>query len=195
MISALALVMLVASAVGLSDRELADALKGEVPARTEAFVAPSGKSAGRGLGAIVVERSIAEVWANVSRYEDKAEYLPRVKTVTVLERLPDRIRARFEVDASILTARYTAWFIFDQEAHTIRWTLDHTATDNTIAVADGDYHLFAVSPTQTLVVYRTYVDSGRAVPRSIQEYFARKSIPNMLRAVKKRVESGGTWKK
>jgi len=195
MLTALPLLALVAANVGLSDGELADALKGEVPAHTEAFVAPGGKSAGRGLGAVVIDRSVAEVWTTLTRYDDKAEYQPRVKQVTVLEKLPDRVRARFQIDASVTTAIYTAWFTFDVHTHVIHWTLDHSAPDNTIAAADGDYRLFELSPTQTLVVYRTYVDSGRTVPRSLQEYIARKSIPNLLRAVKKRIESGGTYKK
>jgi carbon monoxide dehydrogenase subunit G len=191
----LPLALLVASAVGLSDQDLADALKGEVPAHTESFTTQSGKSAGRGVGAIVIDRPMAEVWTTLSRYEDKAEYQPRVESVTVLDRLPDRIRARLVVDASVTTARYTAWFVFDPRAHTIHWTLDPTAKDNTIAAVDGDYRLFEVSPTRTLVVYRTYVDSGHSVPVSIQNYFARKSIPNLLHALKKRVESGGSYKK
>jgi carbon monoxide dehydrogenase subunit G len=185
----------VGSAVGLSDADLANALKGEVPARTEAFVAENGKSAGRGLGAIVIDRPIAEVWTHLSRYEDKAEYQPRVKSVEVLERLADRIRARFVVDATIMIARYTAWFVFAPKEHVIHWTLDPSATDNSILAAEGDYHMFEVSPSQTLVVYRTYVDSGRAIAKSIQNFFTRKAIPDLLRAVKKRVESGGTYKK
>jgi carbon monoxide dehydrogenase subunit G len=187
--------LLLASAVGLSDADLAGALKGEVPARTETFELANGKSAGRGLGAIVIDRPIAEVWTHLSRYEDKAEYQPRVKSVEVLERQSDRIRARFVVDASIMTARYTAWFVFDPKEHVIHWTLDPSATDNSIVAAEGDYHMFEVSPSQTLVVYRTYVDSGRAIAKSIQNFFTRKAIPDLLRAVKKRVESGGTYKK
>jgi carbon monoxide dehydrogenase subunit G len=190
-----AMFLLLAATVGLSDADLADALKGGIPARTEPFVAPSGKSAGRGLGAVVIDRPIAEVWTHLSRYEDKAEYQPRVKSVTILEKLPDRVHAKFVIDATIMTAKYTAWFVFDPNAHVIHWTLDNSATDNSIAAVDGDYHLFEVGPSQTLLVYRTYVDSGRSISRSIQEYFTRKAIPNLLKAVKMRVESGGTYKK
>jgi uncharacterized membrane protein len=192
---ALQLFLLIGSAVGLSDGDLASALKGEVPARIEAFTTPTGKSAGRGLGAVVIDRPIAEVWAILSHYDDKAEYQPRVESVTILDRLPDRIRARFVVDATITTARYTAWYVFDPKAYTIHWTLDPGAKDNTVLAVEGDYHLFEVSPTRSLLVYRAYVDSGRAVAASIQNYFARKAIPNLLRAIKKRVESGGTYKK
>jgi hypothetical protein len=193
-LAALALA-LTASAVGLTDPELADALKGGVPTHTEAFVTPAGKSAGRGVGAVVVDRAVGDVWATLTRYEDKAEYQPRVKSVAVLDKLPDRVRARFTIDASITTARYTAWFVFDERAHAIHWTLDGSAPDNTIAAVDGCYRLFEIAPAQTLVVYQAYVDSGRAIPRSIQEYVARKSIPNLLRAVKRRIESGGVYKK
>jgi hypothetical protein len=187
--------LLVASAVGLTDADLDDAMKGNVPARTEMFTAPSGKSAGRGVGAILIWRRIDDVWATLSRYEDKAEYQPRVESVTILERQADRIRARFVVDATVTTARYTAWFVLDPKEHTIHWTLDPTATDNTIVATEGDYRMFEVSPNQTLVVYRSYVDSGRAISKAIQNYFARKAIPNLLNAIKKRVESGGTYKK
>jgi uncharacterized membrane protein len=187
--------LLVASTVGLSEPDLAKALKGDVPARTEAFTAENGKSAGRGLGAIVIDKPIAEVWTHLSRYEDKAEYQPRVKSVTVLDKQPDRVRAKFVIDASIMTARYTAWFVFDAPAHTISWKLDDSATDNTILAADGNYRMFEVSPGQTLVVYRTYVNSGRSIAQSIQNYFVRRAIPNHLKAVKKRVESGGSYRK
>src|SRR5579859_493643 len=190
-----AFLLLAASTVGLSDADLAEALKGEIPVRTESFLAANGKSAGRGLGAIVIDRPIAEAWTHLSRYEDRAEYQPRVKSVDVLDRQADRIRARFVVDATIMTARYTAWFVFAPKEHVIHWTLDTSASDNSIVAADGDYHLFEVTPSQTLVVYRTYVDSGRAISKSIQNYFTRKAIPDLLRAVKKRVESGGTYHK
>lgn len=186
---------IVASTVGLTDPELATALRGEVPVRTETFTAPTGKASGRGLGAIVIDRPLADVWAVMTRYEDKAEYQPRVDRVWVLDKQPDRLHVRMQVDATVTTVRYTAYFQLDHAAHTVHWTLDKAAPDNTVADIDGGYQLLEVTPTRTLVVYRTWVDSGRSVPRAIQDYMARKSIPNLLEAVKKRVESGGTWRK
>lgn len=192
---ALLLAVIAPAASGLRDAEFAAALRGEVPTRTETFRTPRGKAAGRGVGAIVVEKSVAEVWAVLSRYEDKAEYVPRLTSVKVLEKQPDRLLVHMEVDASVTTARYTAWFKLDAAEHTIHWTLDGTARDNTLADVDGEYRLFELAPERTLVVYRTYVDTGRSVPGFIQDYMARRSIPDLLKAVKRRVESGGTWKK
>ena len=180
---------------GLSDAEMRDAVAGKVPTRTEAFTNANGKSVGRGLGAIVIERSIGEVWATVARYDDRAEYIPRVKSVTILERQPGRQRIRQEIDATVTTARYTAWYRFDEATHTVSWTLDKSAGDNTVAEVEGDYRLSELGPGRTLLVYRTYVDSGLKVPQSIQSYMQRRAMPDFLRAMKKRVESGGTWKK
>ncbi len=185
----------IASALGLTEPELEQAMHGAIPVRTESFTAPSGKDSGRGVGAIVIDRPLHEVWAVLIHYEDKAEYQPRVEKVWVLEKQPDRLKVRMQIDASISTARYTALFQLDHAAHSIHWTLDKTAPDNTVADIDGGYQLAEISDTRTLVVYRTWVDAGRAVPRSIQNYIARKSIPNLLRAIKNRIESGGTWRK
>jgi hypothetical protein len=186
---------LVASALGLTEPELSSALLGQVPSHTESFTAPSGKSSGRGVGAIVIEKPLSEVWSTMIRYEDRAEYQPRVEKVWVLEKLPDQLKVRMQLNASVTTIRYTAIYKLDPAAHSIHWLLDKSAPDNNVADIDGSYQLTEVSAERTLVVYRSWVDSGRSVPRFVSDYVARRSIPDLLRALKKRVESGGVWKK
>jgi hypothetical protein len=55
--------------------------------------------------------------------------------------------------------------------------------------------MIAVSPAQTLLVHRSYVDTGLHITRAISDYMARRSIPDLLNAIKRRIESGGTWRK
>jgi carbon monoxide dehydrogenase subunit G len=191
----LAMSLVAVAALQLTDPELAAVGKGEVPVRIEAFKNANGKSAGRGWGAIAIERPVAEVWATLARYDDRAEYVPRLKSVTVLEQAPGRARIRQEIDASLMTARYTAWYTFDEGQRSIAWTIDKSAADNTVKQVDGDYRMAELGPTRTLLVYRAYVDSGMHVPQSIQSFMQRRSIPDLLRAIKRRVESGGRWKK
>jgi carbon monoxide dehydrogenase subunit G len=174
---------------------LRDVSAGKVVTHTEAFTTASGKSAGRGLGATIIERPIGDVWATLAHFEDRAEYIPRIESVQILERQADRLRVRQEIDATVTTARYTAWYRLDAVAHTISWTLDTSARDNTVAAVEGDYRLSELQPGRTLLVYRTFVDSGLKVPQSIQSFMQRRAIPDFLRAIKRRVESGGTYKK
>jgi uncharacterized membrane protein len=191
----LGLVAVSVAALGLTDAELRAAATGEVPLRVESFTSARGQSAGRGWGAIVIERPLAEVWQTLARYEDRAEYVPRLKSVTVLERQPGKVRVRQEIDATVTTARYTAWFTLDEAATTIAWVLDPSAADNTVKEVTGDYRMAALTPARTLLVYRAYVDTGLHVPSSIAGYLQKRSIPDLMRAIKKRVESGGSWKK
>ncbi len=181
--------------VGFSPAEVDAALRGQVPVRIEPFVRPDGKTAGRGMGAIVVERGPSEVWATLARFEDKPEYMPRLKSLSIVERSPDQLRVHMVVDASVTTARYTLVFRLDEAAHTLSWTLDHAATDNSIADAEGGYRLYELDKAHTLITYNSYVDTGRALPRFIQNYMARHSIPDLLKAIKRRVESDGRWRR
>lgn len=180
---------------GLTEAEIEQALAGKVPARSEPFTTPEGLATGRGIGAIAIERPIAEVWDTLARFEDRAEYVPRLLSVTVLDRTPSRIHVRQEIDASVRKVKYTAFYDLDAEKRTIHWTLDKSAPDNGIKGVDGTYALYEVGAGRTLLVYRTWLDSGLKVPQFIQRYVAVHSIPNLLRAIKQRVESGGTWKK
>lgn len=50
--------LLVAAAVGLTEPELAAALRGDTPTRMESFTTETGKASGRGVGAIVIDRPI-----------------------------------------------------------------------------------------------------------------------------------------
>lgn len=183
----------------LTEAEVEQALRGQVPVRIEPFARPDGKAAGRGLGGITIDRPAREVWVTLARFDDKAEYMPRLKSVVVLEQTPEpastRLRVRMVADASVTTARYTMVFHLDEAAQTIRWKLDPSAPDNSIADAEGEYRLYAVSEAKTLLVYKSYVDTGRALPRFIQNYVTRRSLPDLLRAIKRRVESGGQWKR
>jgi uncharacterized membrane protein len=189
------LLALLISVAGFTDKELATALRGDIAVHTESFIAPSGKASGRGIGAVVINRPISDVWNVLSHYEDKATYQPRVEQVWVLDKSPQRLHVKMKVDASVTMILYTAWYTLDESTHKITWNLDKSATDNTVNDIEGSYQLTALSDNQTLVVYRAWVDTGRKVPQFIQNYMARQSIPKLLTAVRNRIESGGLWHK
>jgi hypothetical protein len=191
----LTLLALSAAVVGFSPAEVDSALGGKVPVRIEPFVRPDGKTAGRGLGAIVLGRPLAEVWTTLARFQDKPEYMPRLKSIAVLEQTPERVRVRMVIDASVATAHYTLLYRLDEPGRRISWTLDRSVPDNSIANAEGEYRLYEVDASHTLVTYQNHVDPGRPLPRFIQDYISRRSIPDLLRAIKKRVESDGRWRR
>jgi carbon monoxide dehydrogenase subunit G len=179
----------------LPEADLAKVLGGAMVVRSEPSVTPDGKTAGYGLGAIAIDKSIADAWKVLSNYEDKAEYQPRVTKCTVLSRQGHTLRVAMAIDAGIMTATYTGLYTLDPAAHTVHWTLDRQAAGNTIADMDGGYWLVKVSPGKTILYFKSYVDSGHLVPRFLQNHFSIKAIPDLLKAIKQRVESNGTYHK
>lgn len=179
----------------LTAPEIERVLQGEVLVRSEPAVTQAGKTAGYGVGAIEIDRSIEETWKVVANYEDKAEYQPRVDKCTVVSRKGNVLRVAMALNATIMTVSYTGVYTLDPVNHTVRWGLDRQATGNTIRDMDGGYTLIPVSKTRTILYFKTYVDSGRMVPRFVQNYFSVKAIPALLHAVKQRVETGGKWHK
>ena len=184
-----------AAQVGLSAAEISKAREGDVPAHSESFTSKSGKTAGRVVGAIVIERPLGEVWSTLARFEDRPEYIPRLKAIQVLERTPMRLRVLQIVDAGITTARTTLWFELDDVQHVIAWKLDESAKDNSVRAVEGDYRMLELGPRETLLGYRTHIDTGLRVPQLVQSHMQKRALPELLRAIKRRVESGGTWKR
>jgi hypothetical protein len=174
----------------LTEQELRALRAGEVPLRMESF-----SSKGRGWGAILIERPVREVWATLARWDDRAEYVPRLERLEVLASEPGRARVRQWADAGIRTAITTCWYELDEAGQCIRWKLDKTAPDNTPADVEGDYRMVELEAGRSLLVYRAHVDTGMRIPRAVQAFMQRRAIPDLLRAVKKRVESRGSWKK
>jgi hypothetical protein len=189
-----ALVVIALTVAGLDPKDVEAAMSGQLPVQADAFVGISGGTAGRGQGAVLIWRPIADVWATLTRFVDRPEYIPRLKKLKVLEQQPNRIRLWQEIDATVTTARYTAWYDLDAATHTIHWKLDPSAGDNTVKAVEGEYAMVAVDERRTLLVYRTTVDAGLHVPKGIQRYMTKRSVPDLLRNIKRRVESGGTWK-
>jgi hypothetical protein len=184
-----------AAQVGLSDAELAKAQAGDVPTHSESFASPSGKAQGRGVGAILIQRPVAEVYRTLARFDDRPEYIPRLKEIRVLGEAGGRVRVLQIVDVGITTGRTTLWYELNEAEHTIAWQLDASATDNSVVAVEGDYRMLELGPNTTLLGYRTHLDTGLRIPQLLQSHLQKRAVPDLLRAIKRRVESGGTWKR
>ena len=193
------LALLLALSLGppvLTPAEIDRVLRGEVLARSDPSITPDGKTSGYGVGAIEIDRPVDEIWKVLANYDDKAEYQPRVQKCTVVHRDGDVLRVAMVVDATIMTVSYTGIYTLDPAAHSVHWILDRQAAGNTIQYMDGGYALIPVTQTRTILYFKTFVDSGHLIPHFLQNYFGTvRAIPDLLRAIKMRVESGGTWHK
>ena len=137
---------------------------------------------------------LEETWRVLAQVDTQKEYLPRVDYCQLVDEGPRMKNVEFVVDATLIKVRYRVIHRFNPEENFFDWYLDPDFK-NELKRVDGFWKLYALSPQKTLARYGTRVNTGRMVPGWLERFFAKRDIPKALDAVRKRVESGGTWKR
>jgi ribosome-associated toxin RatA of RatAB toxin-antitoxin module len=178
----------------LAKAEQAKLERGEVVVRGEMYTKPDGKRAGRGKAYCVVNAPPETLFATLSEYEKVPEYLPRLKRVTVLEKSGEAWRVRQELKILFKTVSYGLNLKFSAAQKRMDWVLDKKQ-DNDIRDTAGSWEFLPHGAGKTLIVYTITVDTGTMIPGFLEDYLTKKDLPEVLAAMKRRVESGGKWKK
>lgn len=185
-----------ATEVGVTAGDWAQLERGDVAARTEMTRNAAGEDTGRGVALAIVEAPATRVMDTVWAYERHPEFMPRVERMDVLAGEDAPIHKRVAVTLGVLwkRVRYTLDVRRDAERNEIRWALDKAAAHD-IVDTTGVWRFVPLGAARTLVAYEVRIDTGIAVPRALQEFFTQRDLPGLLAAVKKRIESGDTWRK
>lgn len=179
----------------LTEKEKTALEKGEVVVHKEVVDTPDGKK-GRGHAWVVINKPREAVYEQLTTgYKDFAEFMPRLEKVEVKSLTATSMKVRSYVGVAFSTYAYTLAFKLDPAAYTLSWTLDRSEKSD-IRDTAGSWKLHELEPGKsTLAEYTISVDSGKFVPQFLEDYLTRKDLPEILNAIRKRVESGGKWKK
>ena len=182
---------------GLSREAYQKLEKGEILVFEETFEAEDGKDAGRGKAYAYFAHPWSTIWTTLTDYERQAEYMPRVETSQVLERAGNQVWTKFEMKVLWIDVVWVIEYTKDEKARRIRFALDHSYRDvNTIDDTEGSWEFIPVEGGQaTVVSYGLFVDTGYAVPDFLMGYLTRRDLPNVVGNLRKRVDSGGRWRK
>ncbi|MBA2528942.1 MAG: SRPBCC family protein [Euzebyales bacterium] len=128
--------------------------------------------------------AIMEVIADFEAYP---QWQADVREVEVLETDDDGwpTRARFVVDARVVTARYTLAYTYTDD--TMRWSL---VEGEGLRRNDGAYRLSDNGDGTTDVTYELEVEPTVRVPGVVRRQVAARIVDVALEGMKRRVESG-----
>ncbi len=187
----------VATAEGLTEKETKRLLRGDVVIRGS-IEKGGGRTAGGGEAYVLVSAGWKRAFELLAPHERAPEYLGCLESVSVLGRgregEVERAKVR-ETHASMgIRMRYTIDYVHDPARREIRWALD-PAAENDMTENSGIWRFVPVDGARTLLVYSLRGASDAWYPAFVERYFLKTGMKKMLVAVKKRVESGGTWKK
>lgn len=175
---------------GLRADEIDRLRKGEIVLLTGA---EPGGSAKQIRAALVFEPAVAESYATLAHPEHEDEYLEECDEAELIQRADGRDTVEYRISVLLSTIRYRVNHTYTPGEHRFSWTLD-PAFDNDLALVEGEWRLYAWEG-KTLARFATRVDVSKLVPDFIQRRLARRDVPRSLAAVRKRVNSGGTWRK
>lgn len=144
--------------------------------------------------AMVFEQPIATVWALISQTERQDEYLPGLNKCELVKREGNWDQVDFHVKIFFVNIDYRVKHERDPERYYQWWNLD-PSYDNDLAHLEGYWRFFPLADGRTLGRYGTKLVVARFVPQSVQEYLTKNDLPKNLEAVRKWINSGGTWQK
>ncbi len=121
-----------------------------------------------------------QVWSVVTDFESRPQFVPGSKEVRILRSDGNRLWISEHLRVLLINVRFVVISTLEPELGTVTWTLDHSA-HNDIADTTGSWTVLPLQDGQeTLVRYRTWIDSGRSVPRFVEDFMAKRSLPKIV---------------
>jgi hypothetical protein len=143
--------------------------------------------------AVVFDKPPEYVWELLYRTEDQVKFLEEVEELKIIRK--EELRDNLELKLRILfmTVVYRVIHHFEKDDFHIYWGLD-PSFENDLLYLHGFWKLHPYDEGKTLARYGSSV-SIRNVPQWVESLFKRHGVKKSLIAVRKYVNSGGTYRK
>jgi len=144
------------------------------------------KMEGGAMAAILINSPIEKVFDVLTDVSKFHLFMPSVEGVEIIEEKENIQIVRFHVKKAFVSFSYALKREIDRENFEIRWV----NYDDTFQLIRGFWQLKHYNNDKTMVIYYTYLKPGFMIPQVIVDYLEEKSLPEMLTAVKNRIEKG-----
>ncbi len=143
---------------------------------------------------VIMKQPKARVFELIRDTTKQATYLPRLVGATAIEKPANGELTEFHIKFwfTSFTTRVQHWFY--PEFSRVEWKLD-PSFKNDIEAQEGFWQLYQLTADTTVGEYGTRVETGVHVPQNVQDFFARRDIPEAMAAFKKFIDSNGTYKR
>jgi ribosome-associated toxin RatA of RatAB toxin-antitoxin module len=136
---------------------------------------------------VVIPYPPAEVWSVVTDFESRPHFVPGVKEAQITRREGNRLWITEHLRVLLINVRFVVLSTVDPEQGAVTWVIDRTAPHD-IADTTGSWVVVPLEGGQsTLVRYRTWIDSGRSVPRFVEDFLTNRSLPKIVEGVRAEV--------
>jgi ribosome-associated toxin RatA of RatAB toxin-antitoxin module len=172
---------------GYSDADWQALMRGKVvtTAVRDAHAADDVKSTNE--ASAVIPYPPTEVWSVVTDFESRPRFVPGNKDVQITRREGNRLWIAEHLRVLLINVRFVVISTLDAEQGAVTWVIDRDAPHD-IADTTGSWAVVPLEGGQaTLVRYRTWIDSGRSVPRFVEDFLTKRSLPKIVEGVRAEV--------
>lgn len=153
------------------------------------------KGIGYGQAHIIVNKPIEFCWSIMTAFERKKAYFPRLVVSEVVKRKTNRTWVREVLDFGIAEIEYVMVQKTDPEKFRGDFSLD-SAYKHDLKDTQGFWYWEKINDQCSLLTYAvTKADVGIPVPEFIVKALSSRDLPGIAENLKKRIESGGKWRK
>jgi ribosome-associated toxin RatA of RatAB toxin-antitoxin module len=125
-----------------------------------------------------------QVWHVLVDFESRPEYISDVERIAIVRQEGNRVWADEHLRFLFVDVRYRVMTTIDPETGSISWELDQSVPHD----IDDVQGLWRVTPysggKETLLSYRTRIDTGRGVPGFVQKFLLTRSLPEFIRSLR-----------
>lgn len=126
----------------------------------------------------------AEVWSVVTDFESRPRFVPGNKEAQIVRREGNRVWIAEHLRVLLINVRFVVISTLEPEQGTVTWVIDRDAPHD-IADTTGSWTVVPLEGGQaTLVRYRTWIDSGRSVPRFVEDFLTKRSLPKIVEGIR-----------
>ena len=193
--------VLLLSCLGLAARaeytpqEWAILKTGEVVATEVMTAHPDGSGTTDVLVKAWIKAPREEVWKIIRSYNTFAEFFPRVREIRVTGQEGETYQVEYHTELMGVTVVYHLKLIGTVKFQRIDFFLDKSFS-NDVKETVGFWALDdAPDGKGTVLTYAIFVDSGFPIPQFLARKISKPNLVQVVKNVRLRVESGGTWKK
>ena len=141
--------------------------------------------------AVVFNVPLQETWRLLSKTEDQIKYLKEIYELNIIKTGSALNIQEFKLKIAFLDIVYRVIHRFDEANQYIYWSMD-PSFDNDLEDLRGFWRFYPYGQGKCLARYGSNV-SIRNIPSWIEAIFKKSGVKKSLLAVKKYVDSGGTY--
>lgn len=143
---------------------------------------------------VIAEQPREKVFELLIQPSAQAGFLPRLVSSKTVKREGTTELTRFHIRVALVNVHTQVLHQWWPEVSRLAWALDPTF-ENGVKHQEGFWNVYALDEKTSLLEYGTILQTSSLVPRFVQDHLTRSDLPSAMEAMKKYLDSGGTWRR